>query len=221
MKILVTGHKGFIGSNIYWLLRSYGYEVYGYDRNDVLKPIKYDHIVHCAANLKGKFHKNVELTKKICGKYDSHIIFTSSAAVYGNTIGAVETDNLNPFGEYGVAKAKEEELIYVKEHTILRLANVYGYNSDHGIYSLLLNKNVPINYPDHIRDFVSVGNVCRAIIKSIDGMRGTYNVSSGIGVTMEELHKKLRPFDKMIIGNKKINEIEYSVLNNQELENDK
>ena len=34
MKILVTGHKGFIGGHIYNYFKLNGYEVYGYDLGD-------------------------------------------------------------------------------------------------------------------------------------------------------------------------------------------
>ena len=38
MKILVTGHKGFIGGHIYNYLKSNNYDVYGYDLGDELNP---------------------------------------------------------------------------------------------------------------------------------------------------------------------------------------
>ena len=49
MKILVTGHRGFIGGHIYNYLKSNGYDVYGYDLGDQLNDIKYDYIIHMAA----------------------------------------------------------------------------------------------------------------------------------------------------------------------------
>ena len=49
MKILVTGHRGFIGSHIYNYLKSNGYDVSGYDIGDQLNDVKYDYIIHIAA----------------------------------------------------------------------------------------------------------------------------------------------------------------------------
>ncbi len=219
MKILVTGHKGFIGSNLYWTLRSIGEDVDGYDLGDKLRNNKYDCVVHCAANLYEKFNDNVKLTKKLTKKFtNSHFIFTSSAAVYGDSNNAKETDELNPYGEYGRSKLKEEQLIAkLKSYTIFRLSNVYGYNSDHGVYSRLINENSPINYPEHIRDFVSVDEVIDGILFSITKpyyWQGIFNLSSGVGVTMQKLHSILRPFDKMISINSDLKEISYSVLDN-------
>ena len=54
MKILVTGHKGFIGSHVYEYFTDLGFEVDGYDRPDDLGDFKtdkiYDVVIHLAAN---------------------------------------------------------------------------------------------------------------------------------------------------------------------------
>ena len=44
MKILVTGHKGFIGSHVYEYFTDLGFEVDGYDRPDDLGDFKTDKI---------------------------------------------------------------------------------------------------------------------------------------------------------------------------------
>ena len=55
MKILVTGHKGFIGSHVYEHLSKIGYEVDGLDKPDDIgdfKPNKiYDVVIHLAASV--------------------------------------------------------------------------------------------------------------------------------------------------------------------------
>ena len=54
MKILVTGHRGFIGSHVYEHLTELGFDVYGYDipydRGDFKTNKKYDVVIHLAAN---------------------------------------------------------------------------------------------------------------------------------------------------------------------------
>ena len=54
MKILVTGHLGFIGSHVYEYFIQQGYQVDGYDipydLGDFKTDKKYDLVVHLAAN---------------------------------------------------------------------------------------------------------------------------------------------------------------------------
>ena len=53
MKILLTGHKGFIGSYVYSYLKNVEFDVDGFDRPDELKDFKtdkiYDIVIHLAA----------------------------------------------------------------------------------------------------------------------------------------------------------------------------
>ena len=99
MKILVTGHKGFIGSNLYLYLKHLGYDVDGIDFPDDIGDFKtdkiYDVVIHLAAfaalrdSLKNpdKFwENNVEKTKRIfsyCRDNDIRLLYASSAGVYG------------------------------------------------------------------------------------------------------------------------------------------
>lgn len=64
MKILITGHKGLIGKNIYNSLSSI-HEVDGFDVGDKLKNKKYGVIIHCASqNIIRDIIKNPELAKQ-------------------------------------------------------------------------------------------------------------------------------------------------------------
>lgn len=222
---LVTGHKGFIGGNVFWKLRNNGYDVTGLDRkmlggnivtSNILLEEEFDLIIHCAANLFSDFDKNIEATKYLIEKQpQAKFIFMSSAAVYGNTMGAKVGDKLNPFGEYGKAKVTEEELI--REHSdknvILRLSNVYGYGTDHGVYQNFIDGGNRINCPFNIRDFVNVSVVVKQIISAIKfNHHGTFNVSSGEGTKIKDLFYKLNPNKNYILSGHKPDEIEYSIL---------
>ncbi len=221
MNILCTGGLGFIGSHIVWELRFLGHRVDIFDRGyafQLLQP-SYDCIVHCAANLFDHFEENVALTFKLCIRYpDTHMIFTSSAAVYGESTYAKEDDVLHPFGAYGKAKYLEERIIqeYVPKYTILRLGNVYGYDSDHGIIAKIFReKDITIPYPDHVRDFIHVDDVVKSIIYSIEypqTWNGILNIATGKGTSIDQVWKKLRPQETMCSGNTDIDEIEVSIL---------
>ena len=49
MEILVTGHKGFIGTEVYAKLKADGYNVTGMDIGDPLPDTTFDYIIHLGA----------------------------------------------------------------------------------------------------------------------------------------------------------------------------
>ena len=107
MKILVTGHKGFIGSRLFHDLRheqGYGYLVEGLDSPDDIGnwvapsgmfAKHYDCIIHLAAyaalrdsieNPEKFWENNVEKSKPIfdyCGEHNVRLLYASSAGAHG------------------------------------------------------------------------------------------------------------------------------------------
>ena len=107
MKILVTGHKGFIGSHVFNDLRheqGYGYGVEGMDFPDDIGDFQgpegmfakhYDCIIHLAAfaalrdsieNPEKFWENNVEKSKPIfeyCRKNNVRLLYASSAGAHG------------------------------------------------------------------------------------------------------------------------------------------
>lgn len=226
MKVLVTGHKGFIGKNVFFNLRLEGFEVDGIDCKDGdfvgshEDFDKYDCIVHLSANLTKDFHINFETTQHIVERAKGKVIFASSAAVYGNTpvTGATEETPLNPFKEYGITKAMEEKLIQTLPlSTIFRFANVYGPYTDHGVIFGFACEDWAINGEgQHVRDFVHVDDIVPVIVRSVAGEgfeEGIYNLGSGVGTRMIELYKRLNPLRKPTYSDMATDEIEFSILN--------
>ena len=129
MKYLVTGGEGFIGSKIVERLNCESYDKASkqdiLDKKQLSKALEdIEVIFHTAAKISVPesqekpaeyYSVNVEGTKKIVNLSDSKIIFSSSAAVYGEYDQKVsETDNLNPESNYAQNKVKGEELISKK-----------------------------------------------------------------------------------------------------------
>jgi nucleoside-diphosphate-sugar epimerase len=232
MNILLTGSRGFLGSILLFELKTRGYNVFELDRKNGKSQEIFGHktfdnihlIIHCAANLTGKFDENVKATQYLVSNYPfASFIFISSAAVYGNCVNAREDDECHPFGEYGLSKWKEEWIIRnkISNYIILRLSNLYGPGSDHGLISNLINgkKKIKLNYPDHFRDYIHVNSV----IDFINLMIGRtpcysiFNLSAGYAISNDQLIKNLSldaKIDRYVFDNPP-KEIAVSVLNNE------
>jgi UDP-glucose 4-epimerase len=141
-------------------------------------------------------------------KDDARVVFTSSAAVYGNPtkLPTPEDYGFNPFSCYGLSKVVGEEYcnMYSKQYgldiTILRLANVYG-SGCHGVISDFLDK---INRnPEKLeiigtglqsRDFVHVSDVVDAFTLaavSEVAVGETYNIGFGKTTKIIDLAKMI------------------------------
>ena len=145
---------------------------------------------------------------KSCVKTNvKNIIFSSSAAVYGNSINTLLAENaqLSPLSSYGASKlvAEYNLLAFSKLFGLncisLRLFNVYGngQSSEAGVIRKFL-KNISKDEPIEIfgdgvqsRDFVHVSDVIQAFycaIRNIETKRGeVYNIGSGTATSINEL----------------------------------
>lgn len=139
----------------------------------------------------------------------NQIIFTSTAAVYGNPLYSPITEEslLSPLSPYGLSKMSCEKYIqlyqslYGLPYTILRLSNVYGPGQNHkgesGVISIfiekMLNNETPVIFGDgkQIRDFIYVEDVANAIVKAIQNKNknGIFNISSGIGININGIYE--------------------------------
>lgn len=157
-------------------------------------------VIHCGANSNtlerdwnSLYQTNVLSTRRwweVCQDNDIPLIFTSSAAVYGNGQG--------PLNHYAFSKhASEQEL---KGAVILRLFNVYGPNEYHkgrmastpyhwfnqlketGTLKLFSNSK------ESQRDFIYVEDVAKIVHYFLENPKpGTYDVGTGSARNFEEL----------------------------------
>jgi UDP-glucose 4-epimerase len=141
-------------------------------------------------------------------KDDARVVFTSSAAVYGNTTKLPTPENygFNPSSCYGLSKVVGEQYcnMYSKQYgldiTILRLANVYGPRC-HGVIEDFLDK-ISRN-PEKLeiigtglqsRDFVHVSDVVEAFILSASSevaVGETFNIGFGKTTKIIDLAKMI------------------------------
>ena len=150
MKVLVTGHKGYIGSRLYKDLKRLGHDVSGIDLKDgvdilyCLPDESFDYVFHLAAMPKVSFcmtnpaytmRQNVFVTSTLLEWAKDHdvkrVIFSSSAAVYGNVDGF-------PSSPYGLHKLMSEmecrlfSKLYGLDTVCLRYFNVYSEDQPFG-----------------------------------------------------------------------------------------
>lgn len=183
MKILITGAKGFIGTNLSHFLEHAGHTVLPFDLGDdeqtLTEYIKAsDFIIHLAGinrplDKKEFYDGNVNFTAKLIDllhqtKTHSPILFSSS------TQAALDND-------YGKSKRMAEELFLEESNQrpvyIFRLYNVYGkgcrpnYNSVIATWCSAIASNQPISFNenDPAIDFVYIDDVIASFLKAIEG----------------------------------------------------
>lgn len=128
------------------------------------------------------------------------IIYTSSAAVYGNNPKCRESDLLMPQNLYGSLKLASEKLVESFcealgiEYTIARIFNMYGGKDSFSIIGKMiratLNKTVIkiANHGDAIRDFVHIDDVVAIYIKLLEDTNINHiNIANGRGVSIKSI----------------------------------
>lgn len=164
MKILVTGSKGQLGSDVVELLDAKGIENKGISRNDcditdrnALKEIFADFkpscVIHCGAYTNVEkaeternlcYTTNVTATKqiaKLCKDYDSEMVYISTDYVFGNngTSPHSVNDKKNPLNYYGYTKLLGEEAVLktLYKSYIVRTSWLFGGNGNNFVKTML------------------------------------------------------------------------------------
>lgn len=201
--ILIAGGKGFIGGYVAKVLDGLDTGLYetadlkeGIDVCDIKDTSAYDVIVLLAANLghdMDMFQDNLAIYRWAV-RQNAHIIYTSSAAVYGDSTDAHRETDVTPAPTlYGRSKLLGEQLISqgCKNRTILRLANVYGNGDGNGAIDIFKRGGNKIyGVGDDVRDYVPVKLVAEAIkiiaLNPTEYNKQIFNISSGVPMSTKQ-----------------------------------
>lgn len=206
MKILLTGHKGFIGSHFASSLSKYDLDLY--EPGDQLPEIKqYDWVIHTGA-ISSTTEKNVELVMeknydfsvdlyRECRFWGVNFQFSSSASIYGKGKEFKETSPADPQTPYAWSKYMFERFVtkYPPKNSVVqifRYFNVYGPNEEHkgeqaSVHYKFSNQAKTLGLvrvfegsANYYRDFIHVDDVVKIQQKFLDiPESGIYNLGSG------------------------------------------
>ena len=193
MELLITGHQGFIGSNLCQYFKN-KHHIFGIDYpnnllNTVLPPV--DCVVHLAASTgvrashtypKSYFDNNIKTTKRIFDHYkDTKIIFASTSSV---------KDLKSPYSmsKYACELMAKENVVVMRLFTVW---GEYNYRTDM-LYGMAMQDRLTY-ITDHKRDFTHVHDVCRAIEILIEkgNVGETYEVGRGKPISNIRFLKKI------------------------------
>ena len=199
MNILITGHKGFIGSALFNRLVRAGHKVHGIDIKDGLEydlnyikvwPENIDLVIHLAGKSGVResltdpasyWVNNVDASRRLFEQYaDARILYASSSSAY-------EPD-LNP---YAASKYVLEELAERYPDTLgMRFHTVYSDSCPRE--NMFFNKlrNGTLEYTTkHYRDFIHLEDILDAIKILINKphVKGTIDIGTGNPVKIQDL----------------------------------
>ena len=191
MKILISGHLGFIGKKLHEKLP----EAIGIDKKDgndlMVCPLPKDVnlIYHLAAQafVEPSWEHplftllNLQLTARLVHEYPNAKI------IYANTSASKESS------PYGFSKHTSAEYLkaFHKNYVNIILPNVYGKGSGRVVDIFKASDDVII-YGDgkQVRDYVHVDDIVDGLLKAKDWEVGDYSMGSEVGTTLLELAEK-------------------------------
>ena len=199
MKILITGHKGFIGSYLWKMIEESGVDVEldGIDFPDDIGDFKtdkiYDVVIHLAAfaalresfeNPDRFWENNVEKSQPIfdyCRENNVRLLYASSAGAHGWW--------QNP---YAITK-KVNEIQAPRDSVGMRFFNVWAEeNSRPDMLYRMLQENTAKYITRHKRDYVHVHDITTAILTLIPShFRGHLDIGFGQSISVIDIAKAM------------------------------
>lgn len=217
MKILVTGHKGFVGQNLVKYIHNntdWSVDLFDWSDGNMPSVMEQDWVIHIGAisstterDLDKVMRQNYDFTRQLfnaCKTYGVNLQYSSSASLYGMGTDFTETAQLDPRTPYAWSKYLCE--YYHRQHqsgnTVqgFRYFNVYGNYEEHkgsqGSPVSQFSKqaqtgNIKLfhNSNEYLRDFVAVEDVCRVHVEFIKQVKesGIWNLGTGKTTSFQDI----------------------------------
>jgi len=211
MRILITGHEGFIGRNMTaWCQQEDGWQVDGWEWDPKNYPdvSSYDWVIHLGAiadmtctDVEAILRQNLEFSQWLfneCNAHGVNLQYASSSSVYGDTKDFTETATCLPQTPYAWSKYLFDRWVFQQDVKIMvqgfRYFNVYGkYMHLRGRRANAIVKwrtqarkegkiAVWENAENVKRDWTWVGDVCRLHIDFIKTVKGSGIWNCGAGL---------------------------------------
>jgi ADP-L-glycero-D-manno-heptose 6-epimerase len=209
MNLLLTGHKGFIGSNYLTYLKDNGHNVDTYEWGEPLPYIyaHYDWVIHVGAissttetNINKILTQNYDFSCWLldeCVKHNVNLQYSSSASVYGLHSDFSEISKPVPTSPYSWSKYLFERYVEKTNPSDIivqgfRYFNVYGPNEEHKgdqaspytKFTQQAKKNGIIKIfegsENYLRDFIHVSEVIDIQTQMMRSTEnGVFNVGTG------------------------------------------
>jgi len=211
MKILVTGHNGFIGRNMVEWLSAEGWQVEGwdYDPENLPDVKKYQWVIHLGAltdksntDIDKFMIQNYEFSQWLfneCQLNEVHLQYASTSAVYGYSKDFSETAECKPLTPYAISKYVFDRWAF-RQPAHSAFVHGFRYFNVYGKYMHLRGNQANIIYKwqeearktgqlsvwhtaDQVkRDWVWVGDVCKLHIDFIKTVHGSGIWNVGAGL---------------------------------------
>jgi len=194
MKILVTGHLGYIGHHLIKELEKNN-EVIGMDLkegNDILDSDlpDVDLVIHLAAQ-PGVLLSLEEPTETVrtntLGTVRLSEKYKNTKFIFASTGGAIQDTIVSP---YGLSKYCAEMFVKLlfNDYVILRFANVYGKEGSRSVIDKFIKEDIVI-FGDgkQTRTYVHIDDLIRGIMQSIEWPKGEYYFGSEQNYTVLDL----------------------------------
>lgn len=211
MKILVTGHNGFVGRNMIEWMSAEGWQVEGwdYDPSNLPDVKQYQWVIHLGAltdksetDIDKFMIQNYEFSQWLfneCQLNEVHLQYSSTSSVYGYSKDHSETASCTPLTPYALSKYLFDRWAFRQPaHKAsvqgFRYFNVYGkYMHLRGNQANIIHKwqeearktgciSVWDNADQVKRDWVWVGDVCKLHIDFIKNVHGSGIWNVGSGL---------------------------------------
>lgn len=210
MKVLVTGHNGFIGRNMIAWLASEEWDVEGWTWKSGTFPdvSQYQWVIHLGGisnpnetDVDKILKQNLEFSQRLflaCQEHEVNLQYASSYEVYGKSKDYSESAPCQPSNPYAWSKYLFDRWVFQQPNHLafvqgFRYFNVYGkymHLSKHPNVIAQWKKEarkdgriLVHDNAEHVkRDWVWVGDVCRLHIDFIQQVKGSgiWNVGSGL-----------------------------------------